>query len=123
MTIPGTPPSSPTVAYTAPAAQVPTFAVDQILYLKESAALGFLEAIRIKNITYGRSGWIYAVDFNPRQPTTAPYYGDSIFFQQRATVYFREDEFVTKSQALVIIKAYLELRLEEINSMISELPD
>lgn len=123
MTIPGTPPSAPAVAYTAPAAQVPTFAIDQILYLKESAALGFLEAIKIKNITYGRSGWIYSVEFNPRQPTTAPHYGDSIFFQHRATVYFRENEFVTKSQALNIIKAYHELKLEEVNSMISELPE
>lgn len=120
MTIEGTPPAGPGEV-TLQSPSLPTYTVGSIVYLKESAALGFLEAVKIYNITYGRSGrWIYKTIFGPQPTSGAPYFGDRILPQKSVATYFNEDEFVTKAQALQIIKAHLELRLQEIENMISE---
>jgi hypothetical protein len=78
----------------------PQYAINDVVYLRESAALGYIEAVRISGVANSNGSWIYTVSSRISQPRHATVYGDRISFVNGATLYFTEDEFVTLCEAL-----------------------
>lgn len=94
----------------------PTYDVGNVVYLKESAALGFLEAVKISGIYRNTDGWIYTTEARSAQPSAAATYGDRISFTNRATLYFSESEFVDVCAALDLAEAYAQRLLQSIQA-------
>ena len=92
----------------------PLYEPGDILYLLESAALGFLEAVRISGMMYGPNGWLYTVSAKASQPTAPSHFGDRITAVQGATLYFSEDEFVLVCDAQALVEANLQAQLDRI---------
>ncbi len=109
---------------------VPKHDIGDVIYLRESAALGFLEAMRVGGISKNDSVWIYSLVANQLQPNQASIYGDRIYStygrgqihsSSGAPLYFTEDEFLTLCEALVLIRNSLQSRLLTIESQIADL--
>ena len=101
--------------------ETPLYDVGDVVYLKESAAMGFLEAVAISGITRNRGIWSYAISFAGSGPTAPSYYGDRVSSTQHKLLYFTETEFVTKCDALALAKANLELQLSSIQAQINSI--
>lgn len=99
----------------------PTYSINDVVYLKESAAIGFLEAVRISSVTLGQIGWIYTVNFNASRPVNASTYGDRIVFNQGAAVYYTENEFVNHCEALTMALAYHQAAVSKISAQLEAL--
>ncbi len=84
------------MAMTAPEHEVGTG-----VYLKESAALGFIEAVVVSGVRWYNGSWVYSV--SPTQVLTpAPAYGDRISFINNAIVWYTQDELITLCAALAL---------------------
>jgi len=92
----------------------PKYDIGAVVYLKESAAMGFLEAVVISGITHNGSKWMYTIRAGRAQPTGVAYYGDRITAVHAKTLYFTEDEFVTHCDALTLAEANAQRALERI---------
>ena len=94
----------------------PLYEPGDIVYLRESAALGFLEAVQINNLMYGPNGWVYTVRTKPSQPIAPSHYGDRVMLVNGATLYFSEDEFVTVCDAQSLVEANLQAQLDRVRA-------
>ena len=97
----------------------PKYAIDEVVYLRESSAIGFIEAARISGITYSDQGWLYTLRTNianPRVPTT---FGDRNAFAKFGELIYTEDELITYCDALVLAEAYAQRVLTNIQSQIA----
>tara|TARA_R110000868_G_scaffold150227_5_gene373258 strand:- start:6536 stop:6868 length:333 start_codon:yes stop_codon:yes gene_type:complete len=92
----------------------PLYEPGDILYLRESAALGFLEAMQISGMMYGPNGWLYTVRARTGQPTAPSHFGDRITAVQAMTLYFSEDEFIPVCDAQALVEANLQVQLDRI---------
>jgi hypothetical protein len=94
----------------------PLYDIDDILYLRESAALGFLEPVKISSMTLSRQGWVYQVSAKisgARAPSTS---GDRISLVTGNLLYFGESEFVDQCDALALVEANLQAALDRIQA-------
>lgn len=94
----------------------PTYDINDVVYLRESAALGFLEAVRITGVHKYKDGWVYTIGSrvaDPRHPAT---FGDRISHVHAQTLYFSEDELVTHCDALLLAEANAMNMLQRIQS-------
>ena len=94
----------------------PLYTIGEVLYFKESAALGFLEAIRINGVHLNNTGWVYSVEAKAPLQATPALYGDRVSLVNNATLYFSEDEFLTLCDALLLIEANLTRKLGQIQA-------
>jgi hypothetical protein len=94
----------------------PLYSPGDILYLRESAALGFLEAVQVSGLTYGPNGWIYTIAARAGQPTAPSHRGDRITAVQGMVLYFSEDEFVPVCDAQALVEANLQAQLDRIQA-------
>ena len=102
----------------------PKYDVNQVVYLRESAALGHIEPVKISGMQRRGSDWIYNIYAGTIGATNAAYYGDRRSLVNGSVLYFTEAEFVTEYEALMLTKANLEIQLEKINAQItSRYPD
>ena len=102
----------------------PIYSPGDIVYLRESAALGFLEAVQISGLMYGPNGWLYTIKAKAGQPTAPSHFGDRITAVQGMILYFSEDEFVTVCDAQALVEANLQLQLDRIKlQRASQCPD
>lgn len=99
----------------------PTYNINDVVYLKESAAKGFLEAVRIAGVSLGRSGWIYTVSFNASRPINSPTYGDRIVSNTSSAVYYTADEFLDHCSALTLMLNYHQSAVDKITAQIEAL--
>lgn len=99
----------------------PLYDINDTVYLKESAALGFLEAVRISGIVKQAAGWLYTIEARSAQPTAPTLYGDRIAFTNRATLYFSEDELITLCNALDLAEAHALAVLSRIQAQKQEM--
>jgi len=83
----------------------PKYEINEVVYLKESAAIGFLESVRISGIHRFNDTWIYTIVAGVNNPQHPPVYGDRISHVNNQTLYFSEDEFVTHCDALLLAEA------------------
>jgi len=101
--------------------QAPLYEAGSVVYLKESAILGFIESYVIDNV--GRSGngdgWIYTIQVSPARPASAPHYGERRSLVNGATMFFKECEFVSIHDALLLAEAYLKEQLSAIQAQIN----
>ena len=95
----------------------PKYSVGDIVYLRESAALSRLEAVRINGIVLGpNNNWLYSIAVGIRQPSAPPVYGDRISLVTNKILYFSEDELVTVCDALVMSEANALLQFQSIRA-------
>jgi len=95
----------------------PLYEIGQKLYLRESAALGYLEAVQITGITLGEhSAWLYsyAQEVGQQQGST---YGDRRSLVFGKIIYLDESELVDYCTALGLVKANLQARMNEIDRL------
>lgn len=98
----------------------PLYNRDNDVYLKESAAVGFLERVRIQHVTQTPSGgWAYGIIQEPGQPNAIPTVNDQMQHIQRRQVYYGESELITYCAALTLAKAYFERQLAKIETMLA----
>lgn len=77
----------------------PTYQYGDTVYLRESAAVGSLEAVRIGGVHQGPNGWMYSLNYTS---------GAGLFDRRSAvatqTLFFSEDELLTFCDALVLVE-------------------
>ena len=95
----------------------PLYNVDDVVYLRESAALGFLEPVRIAGISKTTSTtWVYTIKMGAGQPTAVSHYGDRIHMVRGSVVYFTEDEFVLLCDAFEMAEVNAQKQLDNIKA-------
>ena len=94
----------------------PIFNVNDIIYLRESAALGFLEAMKIGEVRSNAndSAWVYGITTKITGARAPSKFGDRINLAPTATMYFTEDELVTVCDALTLSEENLKRQLASI---------
>ncbi len=82
----------------------PLYDMSTTVYLRESAALGKLEPMRINGIHLGQAGWMYSVGA-AMSPPSAGGPLDRRSNVNTAVLYYSESEFLTLCDALVLVEA------------------
>lgn len=94
----------------------PTYATGDVVYLRESAALGCLESYVISGV-YSRNGsWIYTIAVNPRIIPSQFSFGERRSMVDTHILQFEECEFVDYCAALDMAEQYLVSQLALIRS-------
>lgn len=92
----------------------PLYKTGDTVYLKESAQIGFLEAVRISSVlTSTNDQWTYTISFDGKLPTP-PTFGERITHHSPRTLYFNESELITFCDAADLVESVLSQRLAEI---------
>ena len=91
----------------------PKYDIGDVVYLKESAALGHLEAVTISGAVYN-NGWMYTIRAGRALPTSVAHYGDRISAVHAKTLYFTENELIVLCDALELAEANAQRALERI---------
>jgi len=92
----------------------PLYKINDVVYLRESAALGFLEAVRISGISKINSSWLYTVHAGRMGAIAPTHFGDRISMTQGNILNFTEDEFVSEYDAMALSQANLQRQLDKI---------
>lgn len=96
----------------------PTYDIGDVVYIKESAALGHLEAAKIDSVSKGRSGeWVYTIATPGANPTAPSQFGDRKSFQAMGVLYFTDSELLDKCAALTIMEAYFQRQLTYVQNL------
>lgn len=82
----------------------PKYTFGSVVYLKESAALGFLEAVTISGVHATSNSWLYTINASLSPPSPGNYL-DRRSMVNTQQLYYSEDEFVTKCDAYVLAEA------------------
>ena len=85
--------------------QNPKYDLNQVVYFRESAALGHLEPVVVSGIAYFNGKWIYTIRANRALPVPVSQYGDRVNLTNGALLQFTEDELVILCDALVLAEA------------------
>ena len=96
---------------------VPAFAVNDVVYLRESAGIGILEAVKISGIRSHGVSWVYSIQSRSAMPDAPSVYGDRISHVNGQVLYFNEDELISQCQALTIMEDVVSRKLVQIQSM------
>jgi len=84
----------------------PLYKINDVVYLKESAALGFLEPMKISGIVSGAtSKWLYIIEAKIKNPAPVAHFGDRIGHVADTNLYFTEDELIVLCDALTLAEA------------------
>ena len=97
----------------------PLYDVGDVVYLRESAALGRLEAVTITGIHRYGSDWIYSHAARIGSPTHAVIYGDRRSFVHGQLLYLSESELITHCEALTIAEANMQRQLAALQTQIA----
>lgn len=92
----------------------PLYAPGDVVYLRESAAMGFLEAVKISGAHIGKDGWQYSINASMSPPAGA--YLDRRSGIGTQVLYYTEDEFVTVCDAYVLAEANAKLNYDRIKA-------
>jgi len=101
----------------------PLYDFNDIVYLRESAALGFIEPVRIAGISKVANTWTYTISMSVSQPTPVSHYGDRIHRVQGSVLYFTEEEFVLLCDALELAEANAQKQLDNLQAQRASLCD
>ena len=92
----------------------PKFSIGDLLYIRESAALGFLEPVKIRTILKNSSGWLYTINAGMSGPNVPAIYGDRRLFVNGATLYLDETELISYCEALRLSIANAQANLNKL---------
>jgi hypothetical protein len=99
-------------------ARAPLYDINQIVYLQESAALGFLEAYTIKDISYQPNGkLIYTLTTSLKQPAAVQTVGDRITGQRTLPIRFYEEDLIEYKEALEVCITNLQRQLDDLQRL------
>lgn len=95
----------------------PRFGINEIVYLRESALLGYLEALKVYNIYYSRAinRNMYVFRFYKSKPSTQ-IAGDAIDLKSDKNITIVEEELLNYTEALGIVSRSLKKELNKINN-------
>lgn len=101
----GTEPTSEPPAQPAATPGAPKYAIEQQVFMRSSAQIGFLEAHKVTNIHQvpASAEFTYQLDLTTAKPVGRPIPG--------ATLYFKERELVDKCEALRLVLAALDRKM------------
>jgi len=94
----------------------PTYDTNDVVYLRESAAIGRIEAARISGVVRGKESWLYTITFGASSPTAPAIRGDRIGHVVPKTVFYSEDELISLCEALEIAEAQAQSALDLIQA-------
>lgn len=94
--------------------QAPEFNVNDVVYLRESAALGHIEAVKISGILKSAGQWLYTV--HSRAVPQRTHYGDRVSLSHGQMMYFSASEFTTLCEALDLAEANARRILEKVQA-------
>jgi hypothetical protein len=93
-------------------AAAPIYNIGSIVYLKESAALGFLEAYAVKEMAYQPNGaLIYTLVTSLKSPDANQTIGDRITGQTVLPIRFYESDLIEYTEAIDLCIANLQTQL------------
>jgi hypothetical protein len=96
----------------------PKFARTEVVYIRESAALGFLEAYKIQSIHYTPDGLIhYQICQSFTGPDVNTTFGDRIRHRSLPNITFLEQDLITYCEALVLVDNSLTAQINTIRSL------
>ena len=86
-----------------------------VVYLKESATIGKIEAVKINQAILTTNGWVYSIKDNSSIGAPGSY------FERRSLVstqvpYFSEDEFVTVCEAYLLAETSAKVLYDKIKA-------
>jgi len=96
--------------------QTPTYAPGDVVYLRESAAIGHLEAVAISGLSYYNGTWLYTIRAGRLMPTSIPQYGDRVSMVNGQSLQFSEAELISNCEALELAEANAILTLNRIQT-------
>jgi len=100
--------------------QNPKYKIDDVVYLRSSAVIGFLEAAKISSMQTYQGQWIYTIYAGGPSVVPNSTYGDRKSLLDKSTLYFTESEFVTLCEALPMMRAHLQDRLDKVEEAITK---
>jgi len=80
----------------------PKYNPGDVVYLRESAALGFLEPVKVSSMSFINNVWVYTIQASASQPLAPSLYGDRTSLINGAVLYFTEDEMIDQCTALTL---------------------
>jgi hypothetical protein len=90
---------------------IPQFKIGDLIYLKSSAQIGFLESYRITEVfQVMKDRWLYKIAIE-KNPPTSQTVGDRIDLKTYADLIFDESELLTYCEAQELVVISLERRL------------
>jgi len=96
---------------------VPQYQVDDIVYLIESAKVGFIESYRISGVRQNEAGvWMYLVAVSPRS-TAGSTYGDRITLQQNLDFELVESELCAYCDAVNLALAAVQANVSRLQAL------
>ena len=99
-------------------ATAPLYDIGQIVYLRESAALGFLESYAIKEMKYEPTGkLVYTLVTSLKAPEANQTIGDRITGQQVLPIRFYEEDLVEYAEAIELCIANLQAQLTALQNL------
>ncbi len=94
----------------------PIYNVGDVVYLRESAALGFLEPVKINGMQEYRGAWVYTIQATQPSPGYPASFGDRISLTNGGTLFFSENEFVDQCTALTLAESNATAKLAAIQA-------
>ena len=103
-------------------ATAPTYSINDVVYLRSSAARGFIEAVRISGITQNATsgGWLYQIRIESKPPIGQTV-GDYVDLKKELDFYLTEDELINFCAAAALVEQQLTRRLARIQAKRDEL--
>ena len=99
-------------------AVAPVYNIGQTVYLRESAALGFLEAYNVKEIVYQPNGKLYyTLVTSLKPPAAVQTIGDRVTGLQVLPIKFYEEDLIGYREALEMCIANLQIQLNDLQRL------
>lgn len=86
-----------------------------VVYLKESAAIGKIEAVRINQVVLNNDGWVYSIKDNSSIGAPGSY-SERRSLVSTQVPYFSEDEFVTVCEAYLLAETSVKALYDKIRA-------
>lgn len=102
------------------APEAPLYGIGDVVYLRESANLGFLESVRIASVNRQTNEvWTYTVSLTGKLPAS-PLFGERITHQPERTLFFEESELLLECDALELAETHLITRLNDVQTRLAQ---
>ena len=98
----------------------PLYEVGQVVYYRSSATSGFIDPITISGVRSSGTNWIYKITNGRTASQSLSTYTDKNSLITGDVIWFREDEFVSYCDALVLARQFLSAQLASIDGALSE---
>jgi len=86
---------------------IPIYQVEDVIYLAESAKLGFIESYQVSGVRQSAAGaWFYRISIASRPPNSNATFGDRITLRKSIDFELAESELITYCEAVDFAVVY-----------------